>query len=206
MNGVERIPSGHGGAELWRSSEGVHRTTGPWTPTVQAFLVHLERVGFGGAPRLLWTDEAGREILTFVEGDVLRPDLATGPGLHRLGHHPAQPSTGRVRHRGLALRVARRRRVLHVERLRALARSRRETRAVRARVRRDQPNRGGVGTAPGEATERGSGPLLADLARRGRRRTSLGREPTRLARRQRRAPGGPARPRELKSGSRPRTT
>jgi Phosphotransferase enzyme family len=43
---------------------------------VHAFLRHLENVGFGGAPRVHGTDDAGREILTFIEGDV----LAAGPG------------------------------------------------------------------------------------------------------------------------------
>jgi len=42
---------------------------------VHAFLRHLETTGFDGAPRIVGTDEAGREILTFIEGDV----LASGP-------------------------------------------------------------------------------------------------------------------------------
>jgi len=43
---------------------------------VHAFLRHLETVGFDGAPMVRGTDDAGREILTFIEGDV----LAAGPG------------------------------------------------------------------------------------------------------------------------------
>jgi hypothetical protein len=42
---------------------------------VHAFLLHLEKVGFDGAPVVRGTDDAGREILTFIEGDV----LAAGP-------------------------------------------------------------------------------------------------------------------------------
>jgi Phosphotransferase enzyme family len=38
---------------------------------VQAVLQHLEAVGFDGAPRFLGVDEQGREILTYIEGDVL---------------------------------------------------------------------------------------------------------------------------------------
>jgi Ser/Thr protein kinase RdoA (MazF antagonist) len=49
----------------------VHRTTGSWTPTVHAFLQHLEDVGFRGAPRVLGIDAQDREILAFIEGDVL---------------------------------------------------------------------------------------------------------------------------------------
>jgi len=37
---------------------------------VHALLRHLEAVGFTGAPRLLGIDDQGREILTYIEGDV----------------------------------------------------------------------------------------------------------------------------------------
>ena len=36
----------------------------------EAVLLHLERAGFDGAPRFLGVDEQGRQILSFVEGDV----------------------------------------------------------------------------------------------------------------------------------------
>ena len=67
----ERMPEGRSGTKVWRSSRGVHRTTGPWTPTVHAFLRHLETVGFAGAPRVLGIDGDGREVLSFIDGDVL---------------------------------------------------------------------------------------------------------------------------------------
>jgi len=53
-----------------RVGDTVRRATGPWTPTVHAYLRHLEAEGFRGAPRLLGLDEQGREILTWVEGEV----------------------------------------------------------------------------------------------------------------------------------------
>jgi Ser/Thr protein kinase RdoA (MazF antagonist) len=53
-----------------RIGDTVHRTTGPWTPTIHAFLRHLEERGFSGAPRVLGIDDQGREVLTFVEGVV----------------------------------------------------------------------------------------------------------------------------------------
>lgn len=56
---------------VWRSSRGVHRTVGPWTPTVHAYLSHLEVAGYRGTPRVLGFDEEGRELLTYLEGDVL---------------------------------------------------------------------------------------------------------------------------------------
>ena len=76
MSGEGGLPQGLGGGSVWRSDRGVHRPTGPWTPTVHAFLRHLERVGFDGAPRVRGTEDMGHEILTFIEGDV----LAAGPG------------------------------------------------------------------------------------------------------------------------------
>lgn len=48
---------------------------------MQALLARLEEVGFSGAPRVLGTDDAGREILTFIEGDVLAAGPAWQPGL-----------------------------------------------------------------------------------------------------------------------------
>jgi len=76
----ERLPEGRSGISVWRSPEGVHRTLGPWTPTVHAYLRHLEVVGFGGAPRVLGEDGQGREVLTFIEGDVLAGGKAWQPG------------------------------------------------------------------------------------------------------------------------------
>ncbi|MEO3796453.1 hypothetical protein ABGB14_40175 [Nonomuraea sp. B10E15] len=39
-------------------------------PLVHALLRHLEEAGFAGAPRFLGIDAAGREVLTFVPGEV----------------------------------------------------------------------------------------------------------------------------------------
>jgi hypothetical protein len=71
VNSEERMPQGRSGTKVWRSGRGVHRTTGPWTSTVHTFLRHLETVGFAGAPRVLGMDDAGREVLSFIDGDVL---------------------------------------------------------------------------------------------------------------------------------------
>ena len=53
----------------------VRRVPGPWSPAVHALLRHLEAVGFDGAPRFLGIDERGREVLSFVDGGTLRPDI-----------------------------------------------------------------------------------------------------------------------------------
>jgi hypothetical protein len=53
---------------------------------VHALLHHLERVGFGGAPRVIGFDEQGREVLTFLDGVVATrpwpPLLRTEAGLN----------------------------------------------------------------------------------------------------------------------------
>lgn len=48
----------------------VRRPIGPHSSLVHALLEHLEVVGFEGAPRFLGVDAAGREVLTFVPGEV----------------------------------------------------------------------------------------------------------------------------------------
>ena len=71
-----------------RAGETVRRGTGPWTPAVHALLRHLERVGFDGAPRVLGTDERGREILSYVPGEVpdrASPETVTGRALAEVG-------------------------------------------------------------------------------------------------------------------------
>jgi hypothetical protein len=60
---------GSGGAVV-RVGDTVRRPVRPWSATVAAFLRHLEAVGFDGAPRHLGRDDRGREILSFIEGDV----------------------------------------------------------------------------------------------------------------------------------------
>lgn len=66
----------------------VRRGTGPWTPAVHALLRHLERVGFDGAPRVLGTDERGREVLSYVPGvtpDRASPEAVTERALAEVG-------------------------------------------------------------------------------------------------------------------------
>lgn len=56
-----------------RVGDTVRRVAGSSAAAVRALLLHLEAVGFGGAPRHLGTDELGREVLTYIEGDVPLP-------------------------------------------------------------------------------------------------------------------------------------
>lgn len=53
----------------------VRRPVRPFTRTVQAYLAHLHHAGFTAAPVPLGTDEQGREVLSFVPGDVPRNPL-----------------------------------------------------------------------------------------------------------------------------------
>lgn len=53
-----------------RIGDTVRRPAGPWTDTVDELLLHLERVGFDGAPRALGRDRQGRQVLEFVEGQA----------------------------------------------------------------------------------------------------------------------------------------
>ena len=53
-----------------RVGDTVRRPMGPNAPFVHELLRYLEEVGFDGAPRLLGIDERGREVLSFVEGEV----------------------------------------------------------------------------------------------------------------------------------------
>ncbi len=69
MAGESVLQSDAGGAVV-RIGDTVHRPTGWWTPSVHALLSHLESAGFTYSPRVLGTDEHGREILTHIEGDA----------------------------------------------------------------------------------------------------------------------------------------
>ena len=53
-----------------RVGDTVRRPLSPNSPLIHALLGHLERTGFAGAPRFLGIDGAGREVLTFIEGEV----------------------------------------------------------------------------------------------------------------------------------------
>ena len=61
------------GAGVVRVGDTVRRPAAPHSAAVRALLVHLAEVGFDGAPRSLGVDERGREVLTFLPGDVPLP-------------------------------------------------------------------------------------------------------------------------------------
>jgi hypothetical protein len=57
-----------------RVGQTVRRTSYSWSPAVLDLLRHLEREGFAGAPRALGFDDQGREVLTYIQGEVGRGD------------------------------------------------------------------------------------------------------------------------------------
>jgi aminoglycoside phosphotransferase (APT) family kinase protein len=59
--------------QVLRVGNTIRRPAGPWTSAVHSLLNHLHEVGFHAAPRPLGLDDRGREILTFVPGEVVWP-------------------------------------------------------------------------------------------------------------------------------------
>jgi hypothetical protein len=70
----ETLPGGNTHEAILRIDETVHRPTGPWTLGVHALLRDLEKLGFDGAPGVRGIDEQGREVLDYIEGNVVHPD------------------------------------------------------------------------------------------------------------------------------------
>ena len=71
----EIVLSGGGRTQVVRRGDIVLRRTGPWALAVHALLRHLEAAGFDAAPRVVGTgfDATGREMLTWIEGDIVNP-------------------------------------------------------------------------------------------------------------------------------------
>lgn len=67
-----------GGREnkIARVANTVRRPAGPWTESVHALLRHVRAVGFTAVPHPLGFDEAGNEIVTFLEGEVCNYPLS----------------------------------------------------------------------------------------------------------------------------------
>lgn len=53
-----------------RIGDTVHREAGPWTPTVQRLLAHVRAAGMAEVPEPLGLDGQGREIVSYLPGDV----------------------------------------------------------------------------------------------------------------------------------------
>lgn len=53
-----------------RVGETVHRPRGQWSDAVEALLLHLQKVGFRFSPRFLGHDAEGKQILSYIDGEV----------------------------------------------------------------------------------------------------------------------------------------
>lgn len=69
----EQLPGGNVGGAV-RIGDTVRRAVGPWTPAIHDLLGYLATAGLDGVPRVLGTDARGREILTFLRGQVIDVD------------------------------------------------------------------------------------------------------------------------------------
>jgi hypothetical protein len=69
----EALGGGNTHLSIVRVGDTVRRPVGEWTPAVHALLDHLDASGFSAAPRALGLDDGGREVLTFVTGEVVWP-------------------------------------------------------------------------------------------------------------------------------------
>ncbi|GII53261.1 hypothetical protein Pth03_16500 [Planotetraspora thailandica] len=65
-------------AGVVRVGDTVRRPVRPFTATIHAYLRHLHGAGFSDAPIPLGFDDQGREVLSFVPGDVPREPLPAG--------------------------------------------------------------------------------------------------------------------------------
>jgi hypothetical protein len=70
-DGVEvALPKGDVTEGVVRAGGTVRRPHQPQSTAVAGYLDHLERVGFAGSPRYLGRDDQGRDVLTFLPGEV----------------------------------------------------------------------------------------------------------------------------------------
>lgn len=70
MNQKEELLTGGNVNQIVRKGDTVRRPTGYWSPNVHGLLQHLEKQNFGGAPGFHGLDDSGREILTYIDGEV----------------------------------------------------------------------------------------------------------------------------------------
>lgn len=66
----EYLPSPGAGGGIVRVGDTIRRSQAKTPEAMGVVLRHLERVGFGAAPRLLGTDEQGRRVLSYLDGEV----------------------------------------------------------------------------------------------------------------------------------------
>jgi Phosphotransferase enzyme family len=71
----EQVLSSGGITHVVRIGDTVRRPVRPFTASIQSFLAHLHTRGFTDAPVPLGYDDEGREVLSYVDGEVPEPPL-----------------------------------------------------------------------------------------------------------------------------------
>ncbi len=66
----ETLPGGNTDGAV-RIGNVVHKQASAWTPTVHALLRHLDDAGVDGVPKALGFDEQGRQMLTYLPGEMI---------------------------------------------------------------------------------------------------------------------------------------
>jgi hypothetical protein len=69
---IDEVPleGGWTAAKVFRIGAMVHRSMGERAPFVHRLLEYLEEIGFEGVPRFRGVDRQGREVLTYLEGEM----------------------------------------------------------------------------------------------------------------------------------------
>ena len=96
--------AGGGRTAVARRGGVVIRETGPWGRSVHSLLRHLHQVGFVGAPSVVGDgfDEQGREVLTYIDGEIINPAPWSDEAIHELGVITKQVVHGEPADRGLS--------------------------------------------------------------------------------------------------------
>lgn len=68
---AEELLAGGNMQPVVRVGDTVRRVAGPWTPAVLALLQHYTSAGIAETPRALGVDARGREVLSFIHGEVM---------------------------------------------------------------------------------------------------------------------------------------
>jgi Ser/Thr protein kinase RdoA (MazF antagonist) len=85
-SGYQLLSGGNVADQVVRVGMTVRKPSTSATSSIEAFLEHLHRKGFTGAPRTLGRDEQGRHVLEYIPGATVdRPDLLSKEDLYRVG-------------------------------------------------------------------------------------------------------------------------
>jgi hypothetical protein len=79
------LTGGHITHEVVRVGETVHRTRSPGSAFAVRLLSSLETVGYAHAPRYLGVDEQGRDVLTFIPGEITDHPGQRAAGAYAIG-------------------------------------------------------------------------------------------------------------------------